>query len=90
MLSNNKLLGKSGEIYLEHTIVSVELIDGKLEVVKRFPSNLAYASNPLRLVPDQVVKEVYESVEGEIKLTRSIAGQVNPQKIIPESIEFPQ
>ena len=54
-------------------IESVELVDGKLEVVRRIKSNVMLTSN--RPKPDRVWKEIFGVVNGEIRLVDSIEGK---------------
>ncbi len=68
------------------SVMSAELINGKIEIVRREQSKLAYASG--EPVPDNVTKETYECVEGEIKLVTTKVGKIFPAKLIPERLEF--
>ena len=74
--------------YTEHKIVSVTLTEhGELEVVRQFPSNMAYCSG--HLLPDRVVKEIYRADEGGmIKLVKEIKGKHTPAYMVAEQIEF--
>lgn len=70
-------------------ILSTKLTkNNTLEVVKKTPSNLMYASNPPRPAPDRVFKEVYGVVEGKIKLLETIEGIHQPAYQVEEKIIF--
>jgi hypothetical protein len=69
------------------TIVSVTLVDGGLEVVKRRPSNAAYCTG--QPVPDLVCKEIYVGgPNGNVVLGARIHGKHTPAYRVPESITF--
>lgn len=75
--------------YQEFTIDSVtQTADGKLEVVKRYPSNSMFACNPPRPVPPTITKEVYAAVNGRIELVDTIQGKVTPSYVTPETVSF--
>ena len=59
-----------------------------IEVVFREPSNIMYACNPPRPVPDKVWKEVYSVENGIIIKTQTINGKHEPGNFIPENITF--
>lgn len=68
-------------------IVSVTLVDGGLEVVKRRPSNAAYCTG--KPVPDLVCKEIYiGGPHGNVVLGARIHGKHTPAYWVPESITF--
>lgn len=69
------------------SIVSVTLVDGKLEVVRRRKSNAAYCTGAP--VPDLVCKEIYGTdITGRINLYKRIEGKHTPAYRVPESITF--
>lgn len=71
------------------TIVSVNLEDGKMVVVRRYPSNSMFACDPPRPVPDQIVKEIYAAQEdGTIALEETMEGKHTPAYNVNEAIEF--
>ena len=77
--------------YSDCRIVSAEsTTDGQMEIVKRYPSNAAYASIGCGAVPDRVTKEIYDVVEGKIELIKTIKGTHTPGYDVAESIEFPE
>lgn len=73
-----------------HEIVSVEVVDGKLEVVRKYPSNQMLLCDPPRPASDTVVKEIYGIVDGKIEIIKEIAGSHTPAETITtnESITF--
>lgn len=75
-------------LYMEHKIVSVTLTEhGELEVVRQFPSNMAYCSG--ERCPDRVVKEIYRADEGGmIRLAEEKEGKHTPAYMVAEKIEF--
>jgi len=71
------------------TLVSANLEDGKLIIVRRYPSSSMFACDPPRPVPDQVVKEIYAAQEdGTIALEETIEGTHTPGRNVPDIIEF--
>lgn len=71
-------------------IVSVTLTPaGRLEVVKREPSNSMYPTYPPHPVPDKVWLEIYEAQDGRIKLVERVEGVHTPETLQPETIVFP-
>ena len=62
-------------------VVSADLVDGRLEVVRRVLS-------PDRNIPDTVWREIYEAEDGVIRLTRMISGRHVPAHTEPERVEF--
>lgn len=76
----------SSFLYIKHDIISANLIDGQMEIVKRFPSNSCYCNgNPC---PDTIVKEIYGVVDGKIELIKTIQGIHTPSHVIKETFEF--
>ena len=69
-------------------ITSAELVDGSLEVVKRFRSTTYLLSDPPQPTPDLIFKEIYKAVDGKIVLTQTINGQIEPAQTIPETITW--
>lgn len=65
---------------------SILLIDGKLEVIKRTPSNSIMGDHTA--FPDRVTKEIFAAVNGEIKLVETKEGTHSPAKFIEESVTF--
>jgi hypothetical protein len=74
-------------IHEPHRIVKAQIgPDGQLEVVRQYPSNMAYG-NGLPF-PDKVVKEIYGVVDGRIALINTVEGKHIPPQLMPERIEF--
>ena len=71
-------------------IASVSLINGKLEVIKRYPSGGMYACNPPMPVPDSIEKDIYIAKNGKIVLEKTIKGKVIPPQRTEEKIVFPE
>jgi hypothetical protein len=71
-------------------IVSFKLIDknNTIEVVKRIPSNIMYATNPPKPMPDKIVKEVYGVLDGKIQRIKAIVGKHIPASWNDEQIIF--
>ena len=70
-------------------IVSAELTaDGRMEIVKQYPSNASYASIGGGAVPDKVMKVVYGVVKGKIEIIKIIEGTHTPGYNVAESIKF--
>lgn len=68
-------------------IVSVTLVDGRLEVVKRRQSKAAFCTG--RPVPDLVCKEVYVGdANGNVVLGAFIQGRHTPAYTVPEAFTF--
>ncbi len=59
---------------------------GNLEIVRRYPSNMAYGNGTP--VPDRVEKEVYGVVDGKITLIQTIQGKHEPAYRVEERITF--
>ncbi len=80
------------KLYQPHFIVSAQLVDGKLEVVRRYPSNLMLGNG--QLTPDRIVKEVYASYlhghPAEIELVEEITGEHVREKLVPEQFIWPE
>ena len=74
--------------HVDETIVSVKLVDGKMEVVKRRPSRQMLLTNPPQPAPDIIVKEIYAAVEGEVRLIDKINGKHTPGRYVQEEISF--
>ncbi len=72
----------------ESTVMSVELRDGCLYVVRRYPSKANYACSPPQPVPDRVEREIYSANGGVISLVMVEKGRVVPARMSPESVEF--
>jgi len=62
--------------------------DGKLEVVYRKSSNLAYPCYPCKPVPDSLKKYIFCASNEVIILEKMIVGRVVPEKTVPERIEW--
>lgn len=73
---------------INSSVVSVALVDGKLEVITRTPSNMAYCNGTP--CPDSIKKQTYAAVDGKIVLESTIDGKHVPARFVPESIEFPK
>jgi len=67
-------------------IYSVDLIDGKLEIVTKISSDLT--APPPAIVPYKIQKDVYEAVNGEIMLTKTIKGRQELGYFVPGKIIF--
>lgn len=68
--------------YRPHKIIRSGLLpDGKLEIVRCYPSMLAYpeGGGP----PDDLVREIYAAVDGKIVLESSTQGQLLPPQTTP-------
>lgn len=77
----------SATIYKPNTIVSVELKSGRLEVIRRYPSNMAYCSGVA--CPDHIVKEVYGCTDGiSVELIETKEGIHVPKKVVEEQFIF--
>ena len=73
-------------MFNETRIVSVDIVDGKLEVVSRRPTGISYINgDPM---PDEIWKDIYVAQGDEIILKETVKGEVKPQRIIPEEIVF--
>jgi hypothetical protein len=70
------------------TIVRFDVVDGQIQVVKRRRSNMSYATNPPRPVPDTIWRETYGVVDGRICLVNSEVANHKPAHNVPESITF--
>lgn len=73
-------------IHNNQTIVSVNSVNGKLEVIRRIKSNMCYANG--EPYPDKIFKDIYESVNNMVVCTNTIEGDVTPARLIPEVIHF--
>ena len=69
-------------------IVSIELKNGKLYVVFQSPSDRMLLCNPPRPAPDNVWRDEYAVVDGEIKLVDTVKGKYTPSYTVQEKIEF--
>jgi len=78
-------------------IVSFELIDGRIEVVKRYSPEADYTPSP----PDRIEKEIYAALKdpsylysgairsnAEIALLKTIKGKITSGYFVDEQIEF--
>ncbi len=74
--------------YGEHIIIKVELINGKIEVIRKYASNMMLACMPPKPAPDLVEKEIFGAVDGEVKLIRTIQGTHTPATVVAEKITF--
>ncbi len=72
----------------EYIIISAELTNNGFEIVKRYPSKAFYSTNPPSLVPDIIIKEIYNVVDGKICLFGKIEAKVTPAYTVKELIEF--
>lgn len=75
-----------GVVYRPHTVVSAQLVNGLLEIVRRYPSNMSYANG--ERIPDSLEKEIYVCKDGMIVLDCIIKGNVVPEQRIPEKFVF--
>ena len=66
------------------TLVSAKLIDGRLEITKRYSPEAYCHPAP----PDRLEKEIYEAVGNGIVLVETIQGKITPGYFIEEKIEF--
>lgn len=73
---------------VRHELESAELVDGKIEIIKRCISNPTFTYSNGLTSPDAVIKEIYGVLDGQIVLERTIHGKVVPEQIIEESFEF--
>jgi len=74
---------------IDSTVISVHLVGGKLEVIRRYHSNSMFACNPPRPTPDQIIKEIYAAREdGQIVLEETVEGKHIPAHNVAERIEF--
>lgn len=72
---------------LQHRVISADIVNGKFEVVRKYPSHMAFCSGDP--VPDLVEKETYiVGVNGQIELESVIQGFHKPAHTVPEKIEF--
>lgn len=67
-------------------IISADLVDNSIEIIRRYPSNMCYASG--KPIPDKVIKEIYTVVDGKIALTNEITGKLKPSYVVPDTISF--
>ena len=72
----------------EKRIVSVELSNGKLFVTTRVKSAHFYCSYPAQPCADDIFREEYASVDGEIKLIKCIKGVHTPATLVQEKFQF--
>lgn len=72
--------------YIQTQILSVKLVDGKLEVITRTPSDISYTNG--KPLPDFISKDIYEAEDGNIVLLESIKGKHTPAYTVAEKIEF--
>ena len=69
------------------SIVSFELIDGRIEVVKRYSPVADYTPSP----PDRIEKEIYRASRAsydDIVLVKTIKGKITSGYFVDEQIEF--
>ena len=79
------------------SIVSFELIDGRIEVVKRYSPEADYTPSP----PDRIEKEIYAALKdpsylysgairsnAEIILLKTIKGKITSGYFVDEHVEF--
>ena len=89
--SNTLVTGGStmlSHLYQPGDIISVKLVDGKLEVVLRVKSMITYTVYPPRDAPDYIYKDIYVSWDGKIALEKTIRGTHTPAYTVPESFDF--
>ena len=67
-------------------VVSVQVTEKRVEIVKRLPSNMTYMCNPPKPVPDKVWKEIYEVVNGTLVRQADMTSIHIPSHTVPESI----
>lgn len=72
---------------IDESVVSVRLVNGCLEVVKRRAPNAVYGTgSPM---PDRVWKEIYVGdSSGAVVLSMTVEGKHKPAYRVPESITF--
>lgn len=68
------------------SIIRLDLVDGKIEVIRRIKSNSVYGNGTP--VPDGIYKDIYGVKDGELFLLETIKGKHIPTKVIHESFEF--
>ena len=77
------------KIAIPHTVRSVCLTEsGTLEVVRQYPSNSRYMTNPSMPTPDRVEKEIYGVVDGKIALIETKIGRHEPAYVVNEKVTF--
>lgn len=82
-------LVQSSYLYQTHEIVSASLVGGKIEVVRRYPSNVVLGNG--ERTPDRIVKEIYVAKgDGQIHLEKTIDGKHERARVIPEKFRFPE
>lgn len=88
MCSTGFVVSNDSRLVQKHDVVSASLVDGRLEIVRRYRSNMTYGNGwP---VPDRVVKEIYGvGTGGKIELIESIEGRHIPRRFVDETFEFP-
>jgi len=70
-------------------VISIELIDGQIEIVVRKPSNDLLLTNPPKTAPDKIWKLVYSATEdGKIELLQTIRGKHKPSHVVREKFIF--
>lgn len=77
------------KIAIPHVVRSVCLTEsGTLEVIRQYPSNSSYMTNPPMPVPDRVEKEIYGVVDGKIVLIETKTGKHTPAYMVKETVTF--
>lgn len=61
---------------------------GTLEVIRQYPSNSSYMTNPPMPVPDRVEKAIYGVVDGKIALVEVKVGRHEPAYTVREKVTF--
>jgi hypothetical protein len=82
------LYGQTLRMHGAHKVISAEVKDDKVVIVRQYESNITYGNG--KAAPDRVVKEVYSIVDGKIVLEKEVAGTHTPAHYVQETIEFPE
>ncbi len=69
-------------------IISFSHKNGKIEVIKRKPSNHVWMTMPPQKKPDKIMKFIYVSSTEGIVLEKIIEGKHYPARQVEESIHF--
>lgn len=72
--------------HVAHDVISANLVNGNIEIVRRYPSNMCYGNGTQ--APDRIVKEIYGSVDGKVQLVQTITGKHTPGHFVKETFEF--
>ncbi len=69
-------------------IHSIRLVNGKLEIIRKVPSNMVYACYPPKPFPDKIFKDIYSVVDGKIVLSETKEGRYVPASLTHEKLIF--